>query len=135
MIWNGAVRPGKRDHWASYPHERDALFRFLGREKIAGVVLVGGDVHRSRVVRHDTRETAGYPVIELITSPVHDGVIGNANAPHPGLLADFGKPHTFLLIRASAGVAYRALQVEFVGQDGKPFHKLELTESVLRMPE
>ncbi|MBN80307.1 MAG: hypothetical protein CMJ70_09215 [Planctomycetaceae bacterium] len=135
MIWNEAVRPGKRDHWGSYPHERDALFRFLGRERISGVVLIGGDVHRSRVVRHDTRDTAGYPVIELITSPVHSGVIGNANAPHPGLVADFGKPHTFLLIRASAGVAYRALQIEFVGQDGQPFHKLELTESALRMPE
>ena len=135
MIWNGAVRPGKRDHWGSYPHERDALFRFLGREKIAGVVLVGGDVHRSRVVRHDTRITAGYPVTELITSPVHGGVIGNADAPHPGLVADFGQPHTFLLIRASGGLAYRALQVEFIGQDGHAFHGLELTESALRTPE
>ena len=132
MIWNGAVRPGKQDHWGSYPHERDVLFRFLGREKISGVVLIGGDVHRSRVVRHDTRATAGYPVTELITSPVHAGVIGNANAPHPGLVADFGQPHTFLLIRGSAGVAYRALEVEFVGRDGKTYHQFELTESALR---
>jgi len=24
MVWNGAVRPGKRDHWGTWAHERDA---------------------------------------------------------------------------------------------------------------
>ena len=27
MIWNGSVRPLKRDHWANWKSERDALWR------------------------------------------------------------------------------------------------------------
>ena len=59
MIWNGAVRPNKPDHWEAYAHERDALFRFLGENDIEGVVLVGGDIHRTRVVRHATEASVG----------------------------------------------------------------------------
>jgi hypothetical protein len=29
-IWNGAVRPGKTDHWGAYPAEFEGLCRFLG---------------------------------------------------------------------------------------------------------
>ena len=101
MIWNEATRPGKRDHWGSYPHERDALFAFLGKHEIGGVVLVGGDIHRSRVVRHATEAVAGYDIVELISSPLHSGIIESANAPHPGLLADMGEPHTYLLLEAT----------------------------------
>src|SRR5439155_21488655 len=50
MIWNEAVRPGKPDYWMKYPWERAALFHFLAEKKIAGVVLVGGDIHRSRAL-------------------------------------------------------------------------------------
>lgn len=99
MIWNGATRPGKLDHWGSYPHERAALFRFVGEKNISGVFLVGGDIHRSRVVRHDEAlELAGYAIHEFITSPLHGGVIESANAPHPGLVADFGAPNAFLQV-------------------------------------
>ena len=98
MIFNGAVRPGKRDHWATYPHERQALFDFIGEQQISGVVLVGGDIHRTRVLHHRTADTAGYQIPELITSPIHDGVIETANAPHPDLIHDSGQPNTLLLV-------------------------------------
>ena len=35
------------DHGTTYPHERQALFDFIGRD--TGVVLVAHDVHRTRV--------------------------------------------------------------------------------------
>ena len=132
MIWNGAVRPGKRDHWETYQHERQALFEFIGRQKVTGVVLVGGDVHRTRVIQHDSRDAAGYRITELITSPVHGSVIANAKAPHPGLVADFGEPHSFLLISIDDGLEDRVLNVEFVGREGKPIYQLRFTETELR---
>jgi len=98
MIWNAATRPGKTDQWETYAHERDALWRFLGEEKITGVVLAGGDVHRSRALRHPTRELAGYELLELITSPMHGSVITTADASHPALLHDAGVPSSFLVI-------------------------------------
>lgn len=99
MVWNGAVRPNKTDHWGAYAEERDALFAFLGRERISGVVLVGGDIHRSRILCHPTDESVGYPLLEFISSPLHDRIIASANQPHPGLIADFGTPQTWLELR------------------------------------
>ncbi|MEO2093681.1 MAG: hypothetical protein ABGY71_06425, partial [bacterium] len=66
---------------------------------ISGVVLVGGDIHRSRILRHPTDESVGYPLLEFISSPLHDRIIASANQPHPGLIADFGTPQTWLELR------------------------------------
>jgi len=49
-------------------------------------------------VRHDVEELAGYPIHELIVSPMHTSIIPAANQPHPGLLKDMGTPQTFLLL-------------------------------------
>jgi alkaline phosphatase D len=98
MIWNGATRPGKKDHWMTYPHERQAVFDYIGEKRISGVVLVGGDIHRSRALRYPTTESAGYELTELITSPLANTVIEAANAPSPHLLHDVGQKETFLLV-------------------------------------
>ena len=129
MIWNGATRPNKQDHWGSYPHERRALFEEIGRNKIRGVVLVGGDIHRSRVIRHDTKASAGYNIIELISSPMHRSVIKSANAPHPGLIKDMGEPHTFLLLDAAQrdGVA-TAARARFVNDEGTEHFAIDLLQ-------
>ncbi|MDF1839642.1 MAG: alkaline phosphatase D family protein [Planctomycetota bacterium] len=103
MIWNGSVRPGKPDHWGSYPAEYDALMSFIGDNQIDGVVLVGGDIHRSRCILHNTKESAGYDIPEFITSPMHDHIISTANQPHPGLQFDTGSPNSYLLLEASSG--------------------------------
>ncbi len=119
MVWNDAVRPGKRDHWGSYAHERDALFAWIGEHAIRGVVLVGGDIHRSRVIRHATAVSAGYDLLELITSPLHGGLIAAAAAPHPGLVADMPAPNSFLLLDADATAAPPTLRARFVDAEGR----------------
>ncbi len=127
MIWNGATRPGKEDHWGSYPHELDALFRFIGEKEIFGVVLVAGDIHRSRVLRHATKDRAGYDIYELISSPMHDGIIESANAPHPGLIRDMGEPNTFLLIEvAQKDQAITDLTARFVNSSGREHFRIDL---------
>lgn len=98
MIWNGAVRPFKRDHWLTWKHERDALWRFVGDKKIPGVVLMGGDIHRSRALKHAAEDRAGYPLYEFITSPMANSIIEAANVKHPGLLHDAAEEHTFMLM-------------------------------------
>ena len=119
MVWNDAVRPGKLDHWGSYAHERDALFAWLGEHSIRGVVLVGGDIHRSRVIRHATTDLAGYDLLELITSPLHGGLIAAAAAPHPGLVADLPAPHSFLLLDADSIAEPPTLRARIVDADGR----------------
>ena len=56
MIFNSAVRPFKTDYWMHYPHELNGLFELLGELKVSGAVLMGGDIHRQRVVRHASKE-------------------------------------------------------------------------------
>ncbi len=129
MIWNGSTRPGKQDHWGSYPYEREALFRHIGQHKIQGVTLVGGDIHRSRVIRHASAPLAGYDILELIASPMHDGVIASANAPHPGLIKDMGEPRTFLLLNASQRAGeVTVLGARFVNAAGEEHFSIDLTK-------
>jgi len=131
MIWNGAVRPNKQDHWATYLHEREAVFRFIGRERISGVVLVGGDIHRTRVLRHDTNDTVGYPLTELVTSPIHGGVIEEANTPHPALVHDSGEPHSFMLVTVDTTVSPATLSAQFQNSAGRELYSLTLTADTL----
>ena len=127
MIWNDATRPNKQDHWGSYPHERKALFEEIGRNKIQGVLLVSGDIHRSRVVRHASKALAGYDIIELISSPMHHSIIATANAPHPGLLKDMGEPHTFCLLDATQQDGQvTTLRARFVNDAGTEHFAIDL---------
>lgn len=132
MIWNKAVRPGKQDHWGTYPHERDALFEFIGRENITGIVLIGGDIHRTRVLRHHSTEQAGYRIPELITSPVHDGVIANAKQPHPALIHDSGEPNSFLFLTVDNRSTPSTLTASFQNSAGREFYHLKLTDRELK---
>ena len=56
MIWNEAFYPGKLDCWMNYPYEREGLFSYLQQAEITGVLLIGGDIHRSRHLVHPTRD-------------------------------------------------------------------------------
>jgi len=132
MIWNDAVRPGKTDHWGAYPHERERLFRFLAAHAIPGVVLVGGDIHRSRVVRHPTREIVGYEITELITSPMAQSVIASADALDPGLVWDIGVEQTALVTSVETMGEDHVLTARFVDEKGANLFTTRLAASHLR---
>jgi alkaline phosphatase D len=132
LIWNGAVRPGKPDHWDSYPAEKEALWRFLGEERISGVVLMGGDIHRTRVLRYPTEEIVGYALTELVTSPIHAGVIDDANAPHPALVFDSGTPHSFMLMTVDTTLDPPTLHASFQDATGRELYALTLDAAELR---
>ena len=121
MVWNNAVRPGKQDQWVTYVHEREALFKFIGDQSISGVVLVGGDVHRTRVLSHLSSKTAGYRIPELTTSPIYSGVSERANQPHPGLVFDSGTANSFLLLTSDGGGVEAKLKACFMNKAGKTF--------------
>lgn len=122
MIWNEATRPNKTDHWMHYPHERDGVLKMIGELGVSGVVLVGGDIHRSRVLRHSCAELAGYDVPELITSPMHNSIIERANAPHEDLIWDSGVGHTFLILQTTLVEGVPHLLAHFVAAaEGRVF--------------
>lgn len=132
MVWNEGVRSGKKDCWGNWLGERDALFRWLGAQRIAGVVLVGGDVHRSRVILHPTAATCGYELPELVTSPLAQNVIDSNAAPVPGLVFDAGEPQSALLLTAVGRGDDAVLRAAFVAGDGREFHARTFRASAMR---
>lgn len=126
MVWNDGVRPNKKDCWGNWLPERNALFRWLGERRIAGVVLVGGDVHRSRVIVHPTRAAVGYDVPEFIASPLAQNVLESNKVDVPGLVFDAGEPHSCLFLSAAGSGEQAMLRAVFQAGDGREFHTREI---------
>lgn len=134
MIFNGSVRPGKKDHWGTYPAERRALLEFIGENAISGVVIVTGDIHRTRHLRYPPEEGAGYSIDEWITSPLANSVISTANKPHPSLVFDAGVEHVFLLLEADTTTAEASLRCELRTETGEVIHSARRTLQELSLP-
>jgi alkaline phosphatase D len=135
MVWNGAVRPDKKDCWGNWLPERDALLRWIGEQRIPGVVLVSGDVHRSRVILHPVLALAGYDVPEFVTSPLAQGVIETNAVPAPGLEFDAGEPHSCLFLTATRRNGAATLRAVFQSGDGREFHVREFALADLTKPD
>jgi alkaline phosphatase D len=128
MVFNGSVRPGKHDCWGAYRQEYDRLRTLI--DGIDGVVLVSGDVHWSRELEHDPGDRADaqdWPLVEFVTSPVHEHLIAAANPPHPWLRWSRGEVNSFLMLDADE----RMLRMSFMNAAGEVLHNrvLRLAES------
>lgn len=58
------------DSWASYLHERDALFDYIRDESISGVLLLSGDTHVGELNAMPWSDKGGYDLYELVSSPL-----------------------------------------------------------------
>ena len=100
---------------------RDGLLRWLGERRITGVVLVGGDLHVTRLIRHPTKALCGYDVLEYITSPIAQDVIPANAGKTDGVLFDAAVPATFLMLEGmpvpGAGPCLRARFRDGAGED------------------
>lgn len=67
--WTRAKGPGG-DSWASFLHERDALFDFIRTRDIRGVVLLSGDTHVGELNAVPWSERGGYDFYDLVSSPL-----------------------------------------------------------------
>lgn len=134
MTFHDLASPTKKDHWGSYPHEFARLARFLGEKRIGGVLLVSGDIHRSRIVRHATAATAGVDLVEFTTSPLHSRAFGTAKEGVPGMEFDVGEPKSFLVIEAveDAGVARVVASIRNAKGDTLAERRIESASTVSR---
>jgi alkaline phosphatase D len=129
MVWHN--KPNKeKDDWETYAHEREALFKFIGEEKITGVVLLGGDVHVSLRLEHDTAKSAGYPIPEYVVSPLHERVLPQLIPEgDPRLVWSAIEPNVFLRMEVDSTGTVPRLTATWVRMDGKRLH-----EHVLESP-
>ena len=134
MVWNSRVRPLKPDYWGAYPHEFMRFQRLIRETKATGVVLVSGDVHRSRVVVHPTKDVVGYDLVEFVTSPLHARVHEDAAVTGPEVVFDAGIPNAFLLLDARETVSASSVTARFVASDGRVFHERTIDLKTLAQP-
>lgn len=116
QIWQDK-KNGETDDMQTYYAERDALLNFIRKEKISGVVLVGGDIHVSRYLMHPQR--VGYNLHDFIISPGHTGVIPTLNVYHQDLEWSRVKPNQFLIMSADTRKKVPVLTVKFMDKNGK----------------
>lgn len=130
MIWDDK-KNSESDDWGTYTHERDALYRFIGEHQISGVVLIGGDIHCSRLLKYDTEKTVGYPIHQFIVSPIHHSTIPKLNVPHPNLVRGEAFPHVWLRLEVDSTQTPARLHAQWVQMQGIPMWDITLTEDDL----
>ncbi len=113
------------DTWDSFVYEREAIIDFLGKEKIKGVMLVGGDIHCTHVMKYATEKRIGYPLYHIVTSPMHERLIReNENLKHPGLLFARAEPNSFLKITVNTKVEPWILSADIINITGQNIYRL-----------
>lgn len=130
MIWDDKEN-SESDDWGTYTHERDALYQFIGENQISGVVLIGGDIHCSRLLKYDTEKSVGYPIHQFIVSPIHDSTIPKLNVPHPNLVRGEAIPHVWLRLEVDSTQSPARLHAEWIQMKGIPMWDITLTEDDL----
>ena len=128
MIWDDK-KNGESDDWGTYSHERSALFDFIGANDISGVVLIGGDIHCSRLLQYKTEEQVGYAIRQCIVSPIHDSTIPSLNVPHPDLIEGAAIPHVWLRVEVDSTQSPPSFKADWLQKDGQEMWSLELTET------
>ncbi|MES2692391.1 MAG: alkaline phosphatase D family protein [Verrucomicrobiota bacterium] len=119
MIWDGKGDSGESDAWGAYAHERDALYRWLGENRITGVVLIGGDIHISRHMKYATRDAVGYDLHQFIVSPLNDRVIPGFDTPDPAAMKSFAVPNVFLKLAADSTQPVPTLHAQWMDREGR----------------
>ncbi len=127
MVFNDSVRPGKPDCWGRYPIEFARLLSVIKNSEKQHVVLVGGDVHWSRVLKHDTESKVGYDLYEFITSPIHEKLIEAANPPDERVIFSIGEINSFLLMETNSD---DELQFTITNKDGDELYVQTITCTV-----
>ena len=134
MIWDDKKNT-ESDDWGTYMHERQALQSWLGDNRIEGVVLIGGDIHVSRLLKYDTTEQVGYPLYQFISSPMHGSVIPSLNVPHPALIESAEEPYVFLKLSIDSAVTPATLNGVWMNRDGKTIFDVRIDRDELSRSE
>jgi len=107
------------------------LEKLVRTHRIPGVVLVGGDIHASRVLRYNSAETVGYDLVQFIASPIHASVIPTLNVYNPDLVRSAVEPNVFLLLEADSTVTPARLRGTLINAKGDHVFTYEVNATEL----
>jgi alkaline phosphatase D len=96
------------------------------------VVLVGGDIHASRVLRYASRERVGYDLVQFIASPIHGETIPSLNVYHPHLKRSAVEPHVFLRVDVDDTCRPARLESALINRHGEVVFSYVMTADDLK---
>lgn len=131
VIWDDKQN-SESDDWGTYKHELLAIQKFIGEHKIPGVILVGGDIHASRVLKYKTTKVVGYDLVQFIASPIHGSTIPSLNVYHPDLIRSAVEPHVFLLVDVDNTVSPPEFHASLLNKNGETVFSYHLTSEDLK---
>lgn len=126
VIWDDKEN-FESDDWGTYKHELTAIQKFIGENKIPGVILVGGDIHASRVLKYKTAKTVGYDLVQFIASPIHASSIPSLNVYNPDLVRSAVEPNVFLRVDADSTVTPATFNAALINKNGETVFSYHLT--------
>lgn len=131
VIWDDKEN-FESDDWGTYKHELTAIQKFIGENKIPGVILIGGDIHASRVLKYKTAKTVGYDLVQFIASPIHGSTIPSLNVYHPDLVRSAVEPNVFLRVDADSTVTPATFNASLINKNGESVFSYHLTTDDLK---
>jgi alkaline phosphatase D len=131
VIWDDKENL-ESDDWGTYKHEMTAIQKFIGENKISGVILVGGDIHASRVLKYKTAKTVGYDLVQFIASPIHSSTIPSLNVANPDLVRSAVEPNVFLRVDANSTVTPAEFHATLINKAGEHVFSYHFTEDDLK---
>jgi len=124
--WAKNVKPGSKDTWDGYSGERQAIYDFLAKHAIEGVVLLSADRHRSDAYRIE--RPRGYDLYEFSSSRLTNqhvhGLIGHA-------LMGYNKKQSFGLVEFDTAADDPTVTYTIVNIDGEKIDSMTVKRSQL----
>jgi len=124
------------ESYADFPADRKRILDFLQKQKISGVVFIGGDRHFTEVNR--VERAGDYPLYEITSSPLSSGVATGALKLEavnpmrvPGTLVDL---QNFCRIDVHGDGKQRTATIRSVDKTGAERWKLDIPAAELRRP-
>ena len=130
--WCFRTKNNSLDTWNGFRKERDAIFAFLTRIKLEGVILLSADRHRTDVWKLTRPAVDGaepYPLIELNSSRLTNQHV------HPEMKAaefSYNKKQSFGFLDINTAAADPTVEFKAVNIDGKVVHSRLIPRSSLR---
>lgn len=116
---------GAGESWAQYPASRDRLFSFLAANRIGGVVLLSGDIHRSHLRR--IRRANGYELPEVVSSPLANSTTTcPTTAPDATQVACYGAGSSFVTLEVDTRASDPRLLARILDVDGIERGRMEV---------
>lgn len=122
---------GAGESWSQYPASRDRLFNFLATNRIGGVVLLSGDVHRSHLRR--IRRSGAYDLPEIVSSPLANTTSAcPSTAPDATQVACFNAGPSFVMLEVDTRASDPRLDARILDAAGAERGRMQVLRSTLR---